>query len=285
MNYRNLARKHLKSAEEELGANTELRLKYAALELRMAMEALTYDRAIAYKDEFPPTEYETWRPRKVMSVLLDIDPMADKDSSLAIGMEEEYGVPAPKMTSLGAEKVLSMKVLKKHYDALGSYLHIQSMKQVRSGTVLDFDKFRVRCEEIFSFVSQVLSSPIFNVTLGSFASIDCMECGSPIRKRIPHSQPEVLAECYECKATYTISDEGGGKVKWAPHQHEFKCANINCQQKIVVWQHEFEVGTHWKCTDCEGENTFVLAVQYKEAPNQGKMKTILMHEWKPVDCH
>ena len=47
LNYRNLARTHLKSAEDELGTNSQQRLKYAALELRMAMEALTYDRALA----------------------------------------------------------------------------------------------------------------------------------------------------------------------------------------------------------------------------------------------
>jgi len=29
---------------------------YSVLELRMAMEALTYDRAQGYKEEFPPSE-------------------------------------------------------------------------------------------------------------------------------------------------------------------------------------------------------------------------------------
>jgi hypothetical protein len=266
MNYRNLSREHLKSAKDELGTNLGHRLKYAALELRMAMEALTYDRALAYKDEFPPNEYKTWQPRKVMSVLLEIDPMADKDSSSAIGIQEQSGVPAPRMNSLGSEKVLSMKVLKDHYDALSSYLHVQSMKQVYAGATLDFDKFRVRCEEIANFVAQVLSSPIFNVTLGSFSNLKCAECESPIRKRIPRGQREVLAECYKCKATYTITDEGDGRVKWTPHQHEVVCANNNCQQKIVIWDHELEVGRKWQCKDCKGENTFVLAISHQEAP-------------------
>jgi len=158
MNYRHLAQKHLKNAKDELDTNDEQCLKYAALELRMAMEAITYDRALSYKDEFPPNEYETWQPRKVMLVLLDIDPMADKDSSLAIGIEEQYGGPAPKINSLGSEKVLGMSMLKKNYDALGSYLHLQSMKQARVGAILDLNKVRTRCEEIAVFISRVLSS-------------------------------------------------------------------------------------------------------------------------------
>src|SRR5258705_1292347 len=165
MDYRNQSRKDLQSAKDELGANADHRLKFAALELRMAMECLSYDRALAYKDEFPPTEYDTWQPRKVILVLLEIDPTADKDSSIAFGVETVPGVPAPSMQSLGSEKVLSMGMLKKHYDALGSYLHVQTMKQARDGPPLDFKKLRARCEEIATFVEQVLASPIFNITL------------------------------------------------------------------------------------------------------------------------
>src|SRR5687767_11114263 len=104
MDYRHSAREHLRNAKVELGANLDDRLKYAALELRMAMECLTYDRALAYKDEFPPDEYETWQPSKVMSVLLEIDPTADKDCTMAIGVEEVPGVPASVMQLLGSEK-------------------------------------------------------------------------------------------------------------------------------------------------------------------------------------
>jgi len=238
MNYRNLVRAHLQSAEDELATKTDHRLKYAALELRMAMEALTYDRALAYKDEFPPSEYETWQPRKIMSVLLEIDPMADKDNSLAVGLEEQYGVPAPKMDSLGSEKVLGMGTLRKHYDALGSFLHVQSMKQVREGKSLDFNKMRARCEEMATFVGQVLSSPIFNIIIGNFTTLNCDKCKQPIRKRIPFGQREMLAECYQCKATYMITDEGNGKVAWMPQQHEVQCANADCRQTIILWHHE-----------------------------------------------
>ncbi len=266
INYRNLARTHQKKAKEGLYSNDDLRLKYAALELRMSMEALTYDRALAYKDEFPPEEYETWQPRKVMAVLLDIDPMADSGGSIAVGVQDQIGAPATKMTELGTEEILSMKVLKNHYDALGSYLHIQSIKQSKKGS-LNYEKIRKRCEEIAGFIETVLSSPVFNVTLGSFSSTTCMECGKTIRKRIPVGQTEIEARCYECNAEYTLSFEENDKVKWTPHQHEIECANENCHEKIIVWRHEFAVGKYWKCKACKGQNTFVFSIQYKETPN------------------
>lgn len=264
MNYRNYARKCLRLCEEELRNSNNERLKHAALELRMSMEAITYDRALAYKDEFPPAEYETWQPRKVMKVLLDIDPLADKDRSFAFG-EEEDGVPPQVMRSLGAEKVLNMATLRKHYDALGSFLHVQSIKQIRAEKSLDFDKMRLRCEEIAEYIRAVLVSPVFNVTIGSFATMECVECGKLIRKRIPHRQKEVKVECYECHASYLIVDKGKDKVEWQPQQHLVECGKDDCNHKIVVWPHELEVGRSWTCPSCKGRNTFALGISYEDA--------------------
>ena len=91
--YRGAASNALVRAKAELASTDAHRIRYAALELRFAMEALTYDRALAYEEEIPPSEYNTWQPRKVMSLLLEINPTADKDSSVTIGLEETFGVP------------------------------------------------------------------------------------------------------------------------------------------------------------------------------------------------
>jgi len=112
MTYRNDARAALKRARAELALGDNERIRYAALELREAMEALTYDRASAYSKELPSSAYDTWQPRRVMELLLEIDPNADKDSTLAVGLEETPGVSAPVMHSLGAEKVLNLGQLR-----------------------------------------------------------------------------------------------------------------------------------------------------------------------------
>ena len=96
-NYRHLARESLSRAKAELAAQDLHRLRYAALELRDAMEAVTYDRALAFKDEIPPEEYRTWQPRKLMAVLVDVDPSIGMTSTIAVGIESEYGKPAEDM--------------------------------------------------------------------------------------------------------------------------------------------------------------------------------------------
>jgi hypothetical protein len=51
--FRHMARQSLARAKAELAANDSSRFRYAALELRDAMEALTYDRALAFQDDIP----------------------------------------------------------------------------------------------------------------------------------------------------------------------------------------------------------------------------------------
>ncbi|MDR6116684.1 MULTISPECIES: hypothetical protein [unclassified Sphingomonas] len=265
VDYRNDARRELARAKDELGSVDDERLKYAALELRMAMESLTYDRALAYKEEFPPAEYETWQPRKVMAVLLEIDPNADKDSSLAFGIEPSLGVTPEVMEALGSEKVLNMTTIKRHYDALGAHLHVQTIKQRKGGAPVDHAKFRARCDEIAAYLTEVLASPIWNATIGTFASIDCMKCGHPVRKRMPHDQSVVNAKCFECGATYKVTDAGENEALFEPDQIEVRCANTECKTSIFPWRAEIKAGVGWKCEVCGGQNDVKLMVQHRPA--------------------
>ena len=263
--YRSDARCELARAKSELASADDERLKFVALELRMAIESLTYDRALAYKDEFPPAEYETWQPRKVMAILLEVDPTADMDSSLAFGIEPSLGVTPDVMHFLGKERVLNMGTIRRHYDALGSYLHVPTIRQRKDGAKVDLVKLRTRCEEIASYLTDVLASPVWNATMGTFASLDCMNCGHPIRKRMPRGQPVVTAKCFECGASYKVTDAERGKVHFEPDQVEVKCANPECMTSIFPWRSEIENGGSWKCEICGGENDIKLMIQHRPA--------------------
>src|SRR5262245_33582340 len=121
-NFRNIARVRLEQAKAELASQDEQRVTYAALDLRMAIEGLTYDRAQAFREDIPPSEYGTWQPRKVMQLLLDIDPLADQTVIFSVGVEPLPGTRAQEMHCLGTDRVFNLKSIREHYDALGSFL-------------------------------------------------------------------------------------------------------------------------------------------------------------------
>lgn len=264
-NFRHLARESLTRAKAELAANDPHRLRYAALELRDAMEALTYDRALAFKDDIPPEEYKTWQPRKLMAVLIDIDPSIGMTSTIAFGLEEEYGKPAPRenMKLLGTDYVFTLADLRTHYDAIGSYLHMPSLEQVQSGKSPDPSKLRVRCETVVGLVDKVLSSRVWNSTFGVTATLDqCMndDCKRPIRKRMPSGKDTVEAQCFECKAEYTITSEQDGRVLWTPKMIDVPCSTPGCPETMALWPHEVKPGTHWRCRGCGTHNGIALSV-------------------------
>jgi hypothetical protein len=258
--FREDARDALARATRELASDDVERLKYAALELRMAIEALTYDRALAYKGEFPESEYETWQPKRVMEVLLEIDPTADKDRSIAFEVEPSLGEKPATMHSLGTETVLSMATIKDHYNALGSYLHVRSLKQAKAGVELNFGKMRKRCGAIIKYLEKVLSSPHWNSTLGNHASFDC-ECGARVRRRLPFGTKTVLAEC-SCGAQFDVEAHEDGTFRATPKQQKANCANADCSGWTFVPEHMARAGTWWICEDCGGRNAIRLGVAY-----------------------
>lgn len=267
-NYRHAARESLRLANIELSDGNDQRLKYAALELRMSIESLTYDRAAAYKDEFPQSEYATWQPKKVMQVLLDIDPHAASDSSLRIGVEPSLGVSPEVMHEVGQDTPLSMDTIKRHYDALGSYLHMPTLKQSLAGKKPDMTKLRSKCEAIAADLGRVLASTVYNITLGTFATLECGNCGRPIRRRFPFGMESVQAKCMECHAAYTLIGIGNNQVRWEAHTRPLKCCGENCQVERIIWQHEIQAGKYWVCTGCNGQNSFSLGVLFTPCPEE-----------------
>ncbi len=250
-NFRQDARTALARAKTELESASQERLRYAALELRLSIEALTYDRAQAFATEIPPDEYDTWQPQKLLQVLLEIEPTADKCSTIRFGEEPSPGQTPSVMHTLGSETVFDLRTSKKHYSALGSFLHAPTLKQVEERGGADFVRLHDRCGEIVASLEAALASPVYNVTIGSFAQLACMECGKPVRKRFPVGREVVDVECFECHAGYRLSLAAPGKVNWEPMQQSITCPTKSCHHTFAIWNHEVKPGAHWKCLKCE----------------------------------
>jgi len=171
------------------------------------------------------------------------------------------------MHSLGTEKVLNLRQLKKHYDALGSFLHVPTLKQTQTGPI-DHSKRRERCEEVSKFIEDVLASPVWNSTIGTFAEIECENCGQTIRKRFPQGTEKLTAECFGCRATYTVTDAGPGKTNWQLDLVDVRCANPSCHEVIHILYHEFKQGSTWTCEACSGRNRIVFGVAFTPATTE-----------------
>ncbi len=257
--YRELAKLHLEEARANLDTDDPVRLRSSALALRMAIEAFTYERVSLYKDDMP-SNHDTWQPRKLMEALLEIDPDADKSSTLWIGIEPSPGERPEKMTPLGTEQVIGQETVKKHYNALGAYLHVPTIRQLAEGKDHNPKKLRDRCHSILEDLGKILDSPVWNVQLRTTASIVCFKCENDIRRQFVEGQGERNVECFNCDATYTLSENNSGQVVWEARTIKVKCPTKGCGHESDVWEKEVKSGTCWTCPECEKNYRLGLAV-------------------------
>ena len=234
------------------------------------MEALTYDRAIAFKDELPPEDLVKWQPRKLMAALVEFDPWIRSATTLAVGIEKESGKPAPpeEMKVLGTDFVFTLSDLKSNYDAMGSYLHMPTLAQVQSGKTPDLTKLRERCEIISGLIEKVLDSDVWNCAFGITVTLDhCMnkDCGKPLTRRIPPEKDSIDVRCLECEARYIVTAEPDGRFRWSPDAKEVACAAEDCTQKALLWLHLIKPGTIWRCNSCGVRNQLALGVRQVES--------------------
>lgn len=265
MKYRDIARSSLASAEKELSTNDNSRLKFAALELRMSLEALTYERALLYKRELTETQIKTWQPRQLLKILIEIDPFVDISSTISFGIEEADGSPPKKMDCLGTEIVLSLKDIKKYYDKLGSYLHVATIEQGVLKESSSLNKIRDSCVEIVSIIKAVIFSPVFNIDFRSKTTLECFECKNEIVRTIPPNSDELVVNCLneKCFASYVVRELPDRQVNWEPLYDELPCSNLNCDEKQIIWKREFSLGVNWRCKKCKGHNTVSLGITFK----------------------
>jgi hypothetical protein len=247
--YRARALQYLNDARTEMDSGEPKRLPFAALRLRMALEALTYERAHVYREWLAPEQCEAWQPKRVMETLLAIDPNADKGGTLAIGLEEVYGESAKEMTQVGTEHVLSLSTIKQHYDALGSFLHMPTIKQLRKSAGQDMEKLRRRCNEVAEAIQKVLSSSIFNMTASFTVDFDCDRCRVRNARRVPWASYHFETWCSACRAPYVIAGTmEGGTV--TPQAKSWSCCTEGCKGRAPLWPDEVKQGATWQCPEC-----------------------------------
>lgn len=245
-----MARLALKKYDAKILTLHDDDLRDAALQLRMAMEALTYERAMTYADELGPDQMKTWQPKRLMERMLEVDPQADSAATLSFGVEPSYGKSPEKMTLLGTDNVLKLATLKKHYDALGSYLHTPTLSQLEKNKSHDMIKLQKRCEIISEAIKTVLSSKVWGSSMANRGEIECFVCDKPIRRRLLHGVDVRKVECWECQATYNMSRTNKDQVQFEPRQSGIPCIAPECDTVNYLWEKEFGVGLEWDCRDC-----------------------------------
>ncbi|MGE3993220.1 hypothetical protein [Pseudorhodoplanes sp.] len=266
--YRQMARESLQRAKNELAAEDPLRYRYAALEMREAIEALIYERANVFKDDVKPDQLKVWQPKKLMQLLVSIDPAANMGCTLKIGPHGPNDEMPTEMKVLGTETVLRLEDFKNHYDALGSFLHVLTIQKIDEGKTHDLQRLKAKCLELIPVIENVLNSTLFNVHIRETATMDCVRCGFEMKKRFPLGSDKVDVECFNCGAPYLLKDMGGDQVTWRSKKKHFKCEAAGCDKEVGYWMDEVKDGMILECDGCKKKYQIRYAVFVEGPPEE-----------------
>jgi hypothetical protein len=199
--HRHLATRHLESAKQQLDANTQEALRYACLDLRMAIECLTYDLLALYRDDVLDETLAEWKADKILAALKKIDPTAD--SSPIFQMANDAGQFDADDTLTLKERRFQTKWAIKAYHTLGRHLHERTFIEIENGNVDDWEKVRDRTTAIASELQAIIDSSGWNLRLSRSFEVPC-NCGKRAIFKLGPLQLRSRARCASCGAHYEV---------------------------------------------------------------------------------
>lgn len=108
-------RDHAKRAGELISSGIDTDLRYAALELRMAMEVIAYEKLRFYAARLPAAVLETWQPPQAIKLLLELEPEALYDKQFRIAEQHSEGSETGRVIFAGEHFSFKLPWLKKSY--------------------------------------------------------------------------------------------------------------------------------------------------------------------------
>jgi hypothetical protein len=235
-------------ARSLIATGDEVSLRYAALELRMCMELITYEKLRTYSSMIPESVLKKWQPPQAVKALLEFEPDADKSYILSFGRQPGLGLPAESMTVLGEHKSLSRGWLRTHYNKMGSILHAQA----KASVLADGTKRKAYLEQVVSELEEVISSRINGSGMRTVFSSECERCDGRVVVNSAAAKNTGRAVCFnpECKAGYTITTaDDWSTCEFLLVQSEFAC--IECDTPIYLPTHELAIGRSFRCGNCK----------------------------------
>lgn len=266
MSIHHRAMAHLDKGKDLLAKSDPDSLRYAALEIRYAIEHLFYELIPLYKDELPDdvTSGKVWRPGEIIAMIEEIDPGIHHDVTLSFGPESSPGVLAGPMYVMGSQTGIRKDLARRMWNGVGYYLHAPV-----TGGEHDASKMKAKLEKVAAHLERYRNDRVLAGGLALRSSTKCMKCQRPISKRVQTIKDNPLITCpnSRCGAIYECSEEGE-RVMFKMLEHNVKCNK--CQNDNYLPVHELKKAAQEnafiRCGSCPAVYQAVEYIMFKEPP-------------------
>jgi transcription elongation factor Elf1 len=252
----------LKRAQLLLDQEDVSSLRYACLELRFCIEAVTYEKLNVYANYVPAKVFKKWQPHHALKMLLQFEPDADEDLSFCISPESELGKPTGNWINLGEYRTFKLNWLNKNYNRLGNYLHMEQNSISLIEDEEKINKFKNEIQEIASVLDHILNSDFVAPTIDIRVQFQCQACGhlSVANETVLLKTNHAICINPHCGAEYHATKENTERWSFKMIGESFKC--LKCTTTNWIESRFLNIGTNFKCRSC-GEVHQIIAGQWK----------------------
>lgn len=241
---------------------------YAALEARLVLERVCYDRLRICHDYISHDELKKWQPKDVIQRLIqEVDENIASEFTFSISKEpaeeremtrEDYEklefVPVGTQSGFNPRKIGSL------WNALSRLaLHVQIPKN-KDEIVSEYgnnDEIRRKIDEVLIELDRISSGNLISSGFGTEVHFTC-ECGHLNKRRERFLSPGKVLRCInpECHETYTV-EMNGDEYLFARQvvEIECKCGMLSKFPKKPILDMTHEQHGRFACADC-GEDVY-----------------------------
>lgn len=187
-----------------LEQDTEQSLTYAALECRLTLEYLCYERFKLYFSYLSESDLKNWQPKHIIKQISDeIDEGVSKGFSISISAEKIDGISPEtkeefeslKYTPLGTQSELKFNKLHQLWNGLSNVaLHIP-VPSISSGDLNiygDKDNVRKKVSDVVSFLSGIKGNLLMGGSFGQEYGFNCFVCNTKIKRPVRNLEHQTL---------------------------------------------------------------------------------------------
>jgi hypothetical protein len=239
---------YLARAKHLLEQPDEASLRYAALELRFAMEAVVYRQLQEYGAVIPGSVASKWKPDQLLKLLISFDPTSNQGGDLSFAIAGPDVLPQD-FKSLGQTKAIPWKEFRTNYNKLGSYLHAPQSNPKKKPKTLTKEAFTTiisRLEDctkatvIFAFKAIISAQcdcdNMLYVGQSEFDNDELVVCSNTMCNRLWQKKTTtegkkvlervdiITFRCADCQAFIRVLPE----LIWQP----IRCSNCTCAFRI-----------------------------------------------------
>ena len=277
--------------ENLIEENTIESLTYAALQCRLTIEAICYDRLKISYDFLAYDDLRKWLPRDVIKqVVAEANEMADQEFSLAFAPHKE-GEKSPETVedfealdfiSLGKQSKINANKLGSLWNALSNVaLHV-SLPESKEDEVSIYGNKEIILKKVKDALTELKEISKGNLIMGQAGknslcyTFECGACDSKIRKNVSLLEDNQVVNCISpsCMESYIIKKDGDtfSHTRYKQDLACKKCKTINHIPHNYLTRFKYGQSQKMNCKECEYITEMFLQVLVKNYTEEPKAK-------------